>query len=189
MKVIMLVLCLPFSCIICAQQVFVKQWDKRFGGTGEDMFISVIQCSDNGFLLCGSSSSKISGDKTENNCDTTSSSDPNTNGWIVKTDALGNKLWDKKYGGFSNGNLIQMQQTFDEGYILEGLVSADSGCDVTEPTRGGYDYWMVKIDASGNKQWDKRFGGTHADYPSAIQQTPDSGYIIAGESNSPIKRG
>jgi hypothetical protein len=186
MKILAAIFLLMLSCEFThAQLIFNKQWDKRFGGNNDDSFYSIIQTSDNGYLLCGASNSEISGDKTEYNCDTASSAD-NINGWIIKTDSLGNKLWDKRFGGSNGENIMQMQQTFDGGYILGGSTTSDSGCDISEPTREGADYWMIKIDPFGNKEWDRRFGGSGDDNFSAIQQTKDSGYILAGESNSPI---
>src|SRR5664280_2681071 len=49
---------------------------------------------------------------------------------------------------------------------------------------GGYDYWVVKLDTSGNIVWQKSLGGSVNDYAYSIQQTSDGDYIVAGASNS-----
>src|SRR5690606_31482076 len=56
----------------------------------------------------------------------------------------------------------------------------------TEANRGLFDYWIVKLDANGNTQWQKAYGGSDSDQLSAAQQTADGGYILAGSSRSSI---
>jgi hypothetical protein len=160
----------------------VKRWDKRFGGTGTDALHSLKQTTDGGYILGGSSTSDSSGDKTQpqwlggNWCDY----------WMVKTDSMGAKQWDKRFGGTSYDGLSAIQQTTDGGYILGGTSTSDSSGDKTQPSRGStlQDYWIVKTDAFGNKQWDKRFGGSDDDVLYALEQTKDGGYILGGYSES-----
>src|SRR5207248_1697389 len=95
-------------------------------------------------------------------------------------DSNGNKVWDKRFGGMNDDWLYSMQQTNDGGYILGGYSNSDSSGDKTEPTRGDIDYWIVKIDSLGNKEWDKRFGGLNEDYLTSLQQTADGGFILGG---------
>ena len=71
--------------------------------------------------------------------------------------------WDKVYGGSQFEELSKIQQTSDGGYILAGSTNSGISGDVTEANRGQSDFWVVKIDANGNKQWDKRFGGDLTD--------------------------
>src|SRR3954467_14720557 len=70
------------------------------------------------------------------------------------------KQWDKRYGGSDYEALTDFQQTADGGYILGGFSRSQISGDKTEDTIGNYDYWIVKLDWLGNKQWDKDFGGT-----------------------------
>src|ERR1043165_4335073 len=158
-----------------------KQWDKRFGGTLHDMLASIHQTADGGYILGGISQSGIGGDKTEPIWDTLA------NGWdywMVKTDSAGNKQWDKRFGGIAQDVLAAVQQTTDGGYILGGFSSSGIDGDKTEMSRGEKDYWIVKTDGIGNKQWDRRFGGTLNDQLYALQQTIDGGYILGGVSES-----
>ncbi len=165
--------------VIGQQVVFVKKWDRRFGGTDRDGIGSFHQTNDGGYIIGGSSTSNNNGDKTQ----------PTQGGWdcwIVKTDSNGVKKWDKSFGGNGSDGVASLQQTKDGGYILGGGSSSGVSGDKTQPTRGGYDYWIVKTDSLGNKQWDKRFGGTFDDILYALQQTNDGGYILGGTSNSGI---
>jgi len=175
--------------IVKIDSLGTKLWDKDYGGTDMEIFSTVKQTKDKGFLVAGTSYSGISGNKTEDTRDTTSST-INYRGdyWIVKTDSLGSKIWDKRYGGFSNDELTSIFETSDNGYILSGGSHSDSGGDKSQFSWGSTDYWIVKIDSIGNKQWDKRFGGIGAEgsFGSNIFQVADEGYVISGVSSSPI---
>ncbi len=156
-----------------------KQWDKRFGGTDDDFLSSMQQTIDGGYILGGTTESDSSGDKTEN-----SINQPYKDYWIVKVDSLGNKEWDKQFGGDKNEMLYALQQTSDGGYILGGESWSGIFGDKTQPSQGSVDYWIVKINSFGAKEWDKRFGGTKQDQLSYLQQTTDGGYILGGSSYS-----
>jgi hypothetical protein len=82
--------------------------------------------------------------------------------------------------------LLSVQQTVDGGYILAGESSSGISGDKTQNTWGASDYWIVKTDSLGNMQWDKDFGGTDYEEHSFMQQTADGGYLLSGDSYSPI---
>jgi hypothetical protein len=92
------------------------------------------------------------------------------------------KQWDKRFGGTSYDYLTSFQNTADGGYILGGFSSSDSSGNKTQDKWGGSNYWIVKIDSLGNKQWDKNYGGTNDDLLYSIHQTSDRGYIFGGYS-------
>jgi hypothetical protein len=156
-----------------------KQWDKTIGSSGAD-FLAVVQPTrDGGFILGGYSGADKSGDKTE-------ASRGSYDYWVVKLDAGGKKEWDKTYGSSSTDMLTSLQQTSDGGYILGGSSPPGKTGDKTGPSRGNYDYWVVKIDAAGHKQWDKTVGGSKTDLLAVVRQTTDGGYILGGFSDSNI---
>jgi hypothetical protein len=157
----------------------VKQWDKTFGGVNQEELYAVEQTNDNGYILGGYSESDSGFDKSEN-------SRGSADFWIVKTDSSGNKLWDKTYGGSFTDQIFSIQQTSDLGFICGGISYSDSSGDKTEYSHGSMDYWIIKLDAQGNKQWDKTFGGAGMDQLNTVKQTPDGGYILGGRSDSEI---
>jgi hypothetical protein len=57
--------------------------------------------------------------------------------------------------------------------------------DKSEEFIGNNDYWVVKLNANGAKQWDKTIGGSLSDHLTAIDTIGSNGYILAGYSNSP----
>jgi hypothetical protein len=159
-----------------------KTWDKTIGGSGGDELASLLQTSDGGFMLGGSSDSNISGDKSQANKGL-------ADYWVVKLDANGNKQWDKTIGGIDLDALKCIKQTSDGGYILGGWSNSGISGDKSHPNKGNnnyYDYWVVKLDANGNIIWDKTFGGSLDDNLQDLQQTSDGGYILGGYSQSGI---
>jgi len=65
------------------------------------------------------------------------------------------KQWDRTFGGSGGDYLYSLQQTSDGGYILGGFSNSLVSGNKTSTNNGSNDFWIVKIDASGNKQWDK----------------------------------
>ena len=154
-------------------------WDNVIGGTAADLLYDIIQTADGGYLLAGASSSGISVDKTENSLG-------GNDYWIVKTDSLGNNLWDNTIGGSGNDILTSVQQTSDGGYILGGYSNSTISGDKTEDSLGGNDFWVVKTDAAGVIQWQNTIGGNSFDNLRSVHQTADGGYILGGNSGSNI---
>ena len=161
----------------------IKEWDADFGGSESDYLTCVCQTSDGGYLLGGYSVSDISGCKTQNNWDP---SGLTSDYWVVRTDSLGVKLWDKGYGGLSQDHPTTIIETSDGGFMIGGFSSSLAGGDKTQSTFGTNDYWIIKADANGNKLWDKDFGGLTTDNLRSMCQTADHGYILGGLSNSGI---
>jgi hypothetical protein len=169
--------------IVKINSLGIKQWDKRFGGTQNDYFLSLQQTADGGYIAGGWTQSDSTGDMSQH-------SRGGNDYWIVKTDALGNKQWDKRFGGIGNDLLSALHQTTDGGYILGGYSLSGIGGDKTQPNwypiSPSYDFWVVKTDLLGIKQWDYRFGGFGTDILNSLQQTTDGGYILAGTSSSGV---
>ena len=154
-------------------------WQNTIGGSAFDYMEDVISTSDGGFLLVGSSESDISGDKTEN-----------SNGagdyWVVKTNSLGVVQWDKTFGGSGEDEAVSAVETSDGGFVIIGESNSDISSDKSENSKGGYDFWIIKINSSGTKVWDKTFGGSNYDFPFSIRETSTNDLIIAGDSGSNI---
>ena len=151
-------------------------WQNTIGGSLNDVF-SIEQITDGGYILGGSSASGISGDKTE----------PNIGGldyWIIKLDISGNIEWQNTIGGNQEDQLTSLQQTTDGGYILGGYSFSGISGDKTEPSMGDADYWIVKLDNTGNILWQKTIGGNYDDKLRSIKQAFDGGFVICGYSNS-----
>ncbi len=155
------------------------EWQKTIGGSGQDFLFSLLQTNDNGFVIGGSSTSNISGDKTE---DSQGSNDY----WVLKINETGMIEWQNTIGGSETEILQDIRQTSDGGFIVGGSSYSGISGDKTEASNGGADYWIVKINQIGIIEWQKTFGGSDEEILRNILQTDDEGYIISGESNSNI---
>lgn len=147
--------------------------DHVYGGDGGEFLSSIVPDQSGGFLLAGSTNSVVSGDVSE-------PGQGNYDFWMIKVDQQGNKVWDKRYGGTGPDQCKHAVTTPDGGYLLTGFTVSPQGGDVTEAPKGLQDYWVVKTDAAGNKQWDRRFGSTLGSFGQ--YGTPDGlgNYWIAG---------
>ncbi|QMU29522.1 T9SS type A sorting domain-containing protein [Adhaeribacter radiodurans] len=156
-----------------------KVWDKTLGGRGSDYLKVIISLPEGGYLLGGSSYSAAGEDKSEN-------SRGYSDYWIVKIDLYGNKIWDKTFGGNNADDLEAIIATPDGGFLLGGTSFSGMGSDKSDINRGenSSDYWIVKINRNGDKEWDKTFGGTHMDNLASIIATPNGDYLLGGSSNS-----
>jgi hypothetical protein len=165
------------------------EWQKSFGGDGVDLLQSIKITNDGGFILAGTSSSSISGDKKE-------LCKGQEDFWIIKLDAKGKEIWQRTIGGSGQEKLLSIAQTKDGGYILGGTSSSnksepdEKGVEdkygKAEDSKGNLDYWIVKLDKDGKIKWQKTFGGQYVDELKSIEQTSDKGYILGGYSNSPV---
>jgi len=142
----------PIS-IASAKLAPVIEWQKCLGGSDIDQALSVQQTSDGGYIVGGRSNS-TDGDVTGNH----GGYDP----WVVKLSTSGNIEWQKCLGssGFDEG-ASSVQQTSDGGYIVAGTTTSNDG-DVTG-NHGDMDSWVVKLDTSGNIEWQKSLGGSDTD--------------------------
>ncbi len=148
-------------------------WEKTYGGTNWDGGRCILKYNDNTYFILAvtqSSDGDITFDPYPGSPDY----------WIVKIDSNGNILWDKIYGGTWFDNILNGIVTNDGGLVAFGFTESDDG-DISE-FFGFRDWWMLKLDSLGNKEWDRSFGSTNADYGMAIIQTSDGGYLIGGSA-------
>ncbi len=170
-----------------------EQWQRTIGGNGQEELLCAFQTKDGGYILGGSSSSSPNSISTSKFDEKSLITDPyakseksrgNMDYWIVKLDKQGVIEWQKTYGGQYADLLRSMEQTSDNGYILAGYSNSPISGDKTEGNKGAGDYWVLKLNDTGEIQWQKAYGADGDDQPYVIHQTKDGGYIIGGNSNS-----
>ncbi|MEI6816886.1 MAG: T9SS type A sorting domain-containing protein [Bacteroidota bacterium] len=155
-------------------------WSRTYGGTNFDDGKSVIQTSDGGYLIGGTTSNYIGGN--EYVCS-------------VKTDGYGNALWAKSYGGNQSSNGNSISQTNEGGYLIGGNTNSYGS--------GNSDLFLIKIDpwnndlcSNGNLNLGNTFPSTASTFCFTIsgppaQQMPGGAKVHAativgngGEDNS-----
>lgn len=154
------------------------QWQKSLGGTRDDVATHVEQTSDGGYIVAGYTYSN-DGDVTNfHNSGGTGGADY----WIVKLTSTGVIQWQKCMGGNFGDGAWDIKQTNEGGFIVVGSTNSVDG-DVSS-NHGIDDYWIVKLDISGNISWQKTFGGSKNDIALSVKQNNSGGYLVMGYSSS-----
>ncbi len=143
---------------------------KTYGGSESDEAVSVVEAADGGFVILGTTRSS--------NGDVTDKTGNDSDFWLLKITKTGEIVWSKTYGGSDDENAARITKTNDGGYLLSGYTTSNDG-DVSG-NEGFQDYWILKVDASGNILWDKNFGFAGSDQAYKAFQTTDGGYFITG---------
>ncbi|MBN9690773.1 MAG: hypothetical protein J0M24_11090 [Verrucomicrobia bacterium] len=153
-------------------------WDRTYGGSSAEELTSLVPAQDDEFLLGGTSSSPVSGTKSA----------PLHGGpdfWLTRIDSQGTPRWDRSFGGPDIERLAQALPLADGGFLLTGYSDSDVGGNKTEPSRGGSDGWLVRINSAGELLWQRAYGGIGTDTLDAACELPDGGFLVVGDSDSP----
>lgn len=162
--------------IIKFDENFNILWNKFYGGSSEDYAGSIIQTLDGGYFVIGYSKSN-DGDVTGNH--------GGNDIWACKLDSAGNLMWQKSYGGSNYdgiGKETSLLQTIDGGYIFMGYTESQDG-DIST-NHGEFDAWLVKINPSGDIEFEKTIGGSENDYGRQILKTNSNFTITVGSRSN-----
>jgi hypothetical protein len=134
-----------------------EQWNRTYGGTKSDYAFSGQQTSDEGYILTGGTTSFGAGDHDV---------------LLIKTDTMGEEIWNVTFGGEERDQGYAVQQTSDNGYIIVGGTGSYS--------RGPNDYWVIKTDEQGSMEWNTTLGTDGYDWGYDVLQTGDGSFVLTG---------
>lgn len=154
-------------------------WEKSFGFSGADVGYSVMQTSDNGYLITGELDVTSSGGQGNSK-----SAQRHAGGdfWVIKLSSTGDKEWSRYFGGSFTDTPFGLVETLDNSYVIVG--SSDSNDVDIKNNIGTYDFWVIKIATDGSLIWEKNFGGTEIDEARGITTTNDGNIIVVGDTRS-----
>lgn len=134
-------------------------WSKLYGGPSSEYMYDLVECSGGGYAIVGYTYSYGAG---------------NADAYLVRTDADGNMLWNKTYGGAS----------YDYGRAVVELSDGFAIAGYSRSYTASYDYWLIRTDLNGNHLWNKTFGGPNTEYGYALVASADGNLTIAGYTYS-----
>ena len=137
----------------------VSLYQKEYGGNKDDFGHGVVATADSGFVITGQTNSFGSG---------------GVDGYVMKVNKKGSVVWSKTVGGSNYDVLYNVKRTTDNGFITVGQTKSFGN------TAG--DAWLVKLDASGNVQWSKKYGdgNINGEIGFDVVQLSDGGYAFVG---------
>jgi gliding motility-associated-like protein len=171
-------------------------WEKTLGGKGAEKLAFIIPTKDEGYFVGGTSTSPISGDKTEGFRGGEGSyaeaiGVKSGDYWVLKLDKTGAIVWQKTIGGASGEVLVSGYEDKDGGFVIGGTSASEISGDKTAASNAvgpgeEDDFWVVKLSATGNIVWQKVLGGNTVDVLQTMLPTQNGAFILGGYSYSPV---
>jgi hypothetical protein len=149
------------------------EWQHSYGGTNDDIALSIKQTADGGYIVAGGS---------ESNDSMVTGNHGNSDIWVLKLDSIGTLQWERSFGGSDSDCANSVYLCRDGGYLVAGVTFSNDG-DVTA-NHGGADFWLLKLDSAGSLLWQKTLGGSHNEFAFSVEQTTDDGFFMVGYSFS-----
>jgi hypothetical protein len=146
--------------VLKTDQDGLLQWSKIYSPGDIGSGSSIQQTMDGGFVIAGSSFAGAG----------------ESDFWLLRTDAQGDTIWTRAYGGAFSDDALSVRQTTEGGFISAGRTWSFG--------YGVEDLYVVRTDSLGDILWTWVHGGTYDDRASSVGLTSDRGYIIAGRTES-----
>ena len=150
------------------------EWEKTYGGTQTENVYQLLQ-TENGFI--------VSGDTKSDDGDIKSGYRGERDIWIFEIDSTGKLIWEKTFGGTKDDVIAALQKTQDGGYLVGSNTNSSDG-DLIYTNKGNLDFWLFKIDSTGNISWQNIYGGSGRDVLYSICKANDEGFILCGHTRS-----
>jgi hypothetical protein len=151
-----------YNCYLMALDAAgTMQWSNTYGGPGVDRCWSMLPLEDRGYILVGETTSSGGG---EEDC------------YLIRTDAAGDELWSRVFGGENGDRCFSIALAHDGGFLLAGQTFSQGS--------GDRDAYVIKTDAAGNEEWSKTFGGMESDVAHSVTATADGDFLVTGYTTS-----
>lgn len=152
-------------------------WQRVFGGIETEELVKIKNTNNGGHLVLINSNSIESETKQV----------PYYGGqdiWLILLDGEGNVQWEKSFGGEYDDVAIDIAETKEGDFVLGGYSNSSSSGNNTTVSFGNNDYWIIKLDSTGEIKWQKNYGGSGNDQLKQIVLLNDSSYQLLGSSDS-----
>ncbi|SMP22532.1 T9SS type A sorting domain-containing protein [Chryseobacterium profundimaris] len=156
---------------ISAQEVV---WQKDIPSSTQEFLSQITTTIDQQYLISGSSIVPSKGSANEQN-----------NGYdlrLMKLNQQGEKVWEKYFSGNNHDFAASTISTQDGGFAVLATSNSTRGLDKKEDSKGGSDFWLIRINEFGDELWQKTIGGSSDEEARAVIQTTDLGFFVAGNT-------
>ena len=155
-------------------------WDRTFGASDQDWPEKIMQLPDGSFLFGASFRQGSNGNRLSTNYGY-------IDWWFVHLDTNGNKVAEQSFGGSAIDFFTALTLTADGGFALVGASSSPVSGNKTSPNYGRDDFWVVRLNANGDRIWDKSFGGDANDQALSVWET--NGVLVVGGVSQSLATG
>lgn len=145
-------------------------WKKNYGGSDDDYASEVVVTADNNYVIAANTES--------DDQDVCNSYKEDPTYWILKINSSGKLIWDRCYGGSDIDRADDLIKTNDGGFLMAGQsYSSDEDVSINY---GKSDFWLIKVDSTGQLEWENSYGGSGYERNPVIEKAPNDGYLLAG---------
>lgn len=137
------------------------EWQKTYGGDGDDVVHTIQPISNGQYILAGSTDSYGVGKK---------------DAWVLKLNQDGEIVWQKTYGALGDDEAYSIYGSSDGGCIVAGWTNSYAGLKI--------EAWVLKLDEDGIVTWQRTYGGSGDDRAYAVAETSEGKYVVAGSTDS-----
>ena len=146
---------------VCTYENGAISSSSLYGGEDYDLATALVEVSNGGFAIAGSTGSYGKG---------------LNDFWLIKNNSTGNWLWSHTYGGEGHDHATALVEVSDGGFAIAGYTDSYG--------EGLNDFWLIKTDSDGNMLWNQTYGGENNEYGTALVEVSDGGFAIAGYTDS-----
>ncbi|WP_294276110.1 T9SS type A sorting domain-containing protein [uncultured Chryseobacterium sp.] len=162
-----------FLCAVLGVSAQNVLWQKDIESSSQDFLSQVTTTIDQQYLITGSSiqSKKLSGEGNQN---------LGYDYHLIKFNQSGDLVWEKYFSGQNHDFLSATVNTQEGGYLIAGTSFSDKGLDKKDDSKGGSDFWLIRLGSDGQELWQKTLGTASDEEARSVIQTTDLGFFVAG---------
>lgn len=134
-------------------------WNRSYGGTSYDYGLDVRECQSGGFIVAGQTQQSLTG------------------GWyalLLRTDELGNEIWNRRYGGHDGDMGTSVAELSDGGFVVSGATSAAGS--------GSSALWVFRTAPNGDIIWERTVSGTQSNSGTRLHALDDGSVAVIGHA-------
>ncbi|MCC3217540.1 T9SS type A sorting domain-containing protein [Chryseobacterium sp. X308] len=158
-------------------------WQKDIQSSTQDFLSQVTTTIDQQYLITGSSIQS----KSQSPAASSQKQNKGYDFHLVKLNQQGQEVWKKYFSGQNHDYLSATVTTQDGGFLLAGTSYSGKGLDKKEDSKGGSDFWLIRINEFGDELWQKTLGSFSDEEARAVIQTTDLGFFVTGNVQNSSK--